>query len=232
MAGSLGSWWSGHGRVVLIVLAVVAGDVDDGRGGIWLRVGLYRHQLDKRPGGPTISGWAVPQVGQMESWPELGIKPIAGVGWVVLEGDEDRSDPLGVCEDSRGRGVQLDVVVGQLLGELDLGCCPFSRREVDGIWRVKTHGGEPLKHQVVRGGVGDGDPSLGEPRLVPCDVGVEDPAVGYLGLDQEHAIKRERLVLLFGGGFAEGHGQVVRPVQGLDARGGSLLWWGFKIWVD
>ena len=124
MAGSLGSWWSGHGGIILfIVLAVVAGDVDDGRDGIWLRVGLYRHQLDKCPGGPTMSGWAVPQVGQMESWPGLGIKPIAGVGGVVLQGDEDRPDPLGVREDSRGRCVQLDVVVGQLLGELDLGCC-------------------------------------------------------------------------------------------------------------
>ena len=113
-AGSLGR--ARHGRVVL-VLPAVAGDVDDSGSGV--RVGFHGHELDQGGGGPPVGGLAVPEVGQVESGSVLGIEPVTGVGGVVLEGDEDGSDPLSLGEDTGGGCVQLDVVVGQLLGQLD-----------------------------------------------------------------------------------------------------------------
>ena len=113
-AGSLGR--ARHGGVIIFFPAV-AGDVDDGWGGVW--VGFHGHELDQGGGGPPVGGLAVPEVGQVESGSVLGVEPVTGIGGVVLEGDEDGSDPLSLGEDTGGGCVQLDVVVGQLLGQLD-----------------------------------------------------------------------------------------------------------------
>ena len=113
----------GVGLGLVLVIVIVPGKVVkvyDLVCNLWrIGVSLDRHELHHGGVGPSVVGGAVPEPLEDQRGLEGHVEAGTGVRGVVLQCDEDRSNPLGVRQDLVRLSLSDHMGVGQMFGYLD-----------------------------------------------------------------------------------------------------------------